>query len=106
VVSQRLVVGKDGRRMPAAEVLINTPHVRDLMRRGVVHEIKQAMEESLEDGMESFDQCLFRLYKEGRVDMEECLKAADSREGLALKFRLSEGSSGEHDPYGDVFASH
>ena len=106
VVSQRLVVGKDGRRMPAAEVLINTPHVRDLMRRGVVHEIKQAMEESLEEGMESFDQCLFRLYKEGRVDMEECLKAADSREGLALKFRLSEGGSGEHDPYGDVFATH
>ncbi|TWI14287.1 PilT/PilU family type 4a pilus ATPase [Aerolutibacter ruishenii] len=109
VVSQRLVVGTDGRRLPAAEVLINTPHVRDLMRRGQVHEIKQAMEESLEDGMETFDQCLFRLHKEGKIEMEEALRAADSRDGLALKFRLSEGGSGEHDPYADVFdtaASH
>ncbi|HEY5851419.1 MAG TPA: PilT/PilU family type 4a pilus ATPase [Lysobacter sp.] len=103
VVSQRLVVGSDGRRLPAAEVLINTPHVRDLMRRGQVHEIKQAMEASLEEGMESFDQCLFRLHKEGRIDMEEALKAADSREGLSLKFRLSEGSTGEHDPYAEVY---
>ena len=71
--------------------------------------MKMAMEESLEDGMQSFDQCLFRLYKEGKVEMEEALKAADSRDGLALKFRLSEGSSGEHDPYAYVFkagASH
>ena len=103
VISQRLVVGTDGRRLPAAEVLINTPHVRDLMRRGQVHEIKQAMEESLEDGMETFDQCLFRLHKEGKISMEEALRAADSRDGLALKFRLSEGGSGEHDPYADVF---
>ena len=109
VVSQRLVVGVDGRRLPAAEILINTPHVRDLMRRGQVHEIKQAMEGSLEEGMESFDQCLFRLYKEGRIEQEEALRAADSRDGLALKFRLAEGSTGEHDPYADVFdpmASH
>src|ERR671913_15669 len=61
VISQRLVVGKDGRRMPATEVLINTPMIRDLMRRGQVHEIKPAMEGSLQEGMESFDQCLFRL---------------------------------------------
>ncbi len=105
VVSQRLVVGVDGRRLPAAEILINTPMIRDLLRRGQIHELKQAMEESLEAGMESFDQCLFRMYKEGRVEREEALRAADSRDGLALKFRLSEGSSGEHDPYADVFAA-
>jgi len=105
VISQRLVVGVDGRRMPATEVLINTPHIRDLMRRGQVHEIKQAMEASLEDGMETFDQSLFRLQKEGRISMDEALKAADSRDGLALKFRLSEGTTGEHDPYADVFSA-
>ena len=103
VVSQRLVIGVDGRRLPAAEILINTPYVRDLMRRGQVHEIKQAMEASLEEGMESFDQCLFRLFKEGRIEQEEALRAADSRDGLALKFRLAEGATGEHDPYADVF---
>ncbi|MFO1473608.1 MAG: PilT/PilU family type 4a pilus ATPase [Lysobacterales bacterium] len=103
VISQRLVIGTDGRRLPATEVLINTPHIRDLLRRGQVHEVKQAMEASLEEGMESFDQCLYRLYKTGRVERERALDAADSREGLALKFRLSEGASGEHDPYADVF---
>ena len=101
VVSQRLVKGADGRRMPAAEVLINTPMIRDLLRRGQVHEIKAAMEESLEEGMETFDQCLFRMVKEGQIEQEEALRAADSRDGLALKFRLSEGSKGEHDPYAD-----
>jgi len=104
VVSQRLVTGNDGRRLPAAEVLINTPMIRDLLRRGQIHEMKQAMEESLEQGMESFDQCLFRLHKDGRISMEEALRAADSRDGLALKFRLSEGSGGsEHDPYAVAF---
>ncbi|VXA94215.1 Twitching mobility protein [Luteimonas sp. 9C] len=105
VVSQRLVAGKDGRRLPATEVLLNTPMIRDLLRRGQVHEIKQAMEDSLEDGVETFDQCLFRLYKEGRIERETALRAADSRDGLDLKFRLSEGGSGSHDPYADVFGT-
>ncbi|HEU4774463.1 MAG TPA: PilT/PilU family type 4a pilus ATPase [Lysobacter sp.] len=105
VISQRLVIGVDGRRLPAAEVLINTPHIRDLMRRGQVHEIKHAMEQSLEAGMETFDQCLFRLQKEGKIDIEEALRAADSRDGLALKFRLSEGAGAEHDPYAEVFST-
>ncbi|WP_222565228.1 PilT/PilU family type 4a pilus ATPase [Novilysobacter antarcticus] len=103
VISQRLVVGVDGRRVPAAEVLINTPHIRDLIRRGQIHEIKQAMEESLEEGIESFDQCLFRMQKEGKIDIDEALRAADSRDGLALKFRLSDGADAEHDQYASVF---
>lgn len=105
VVSQRLVPGIDGRRLPATEVLINTPMIRDLLRRGQIHEIKQAMEDSLDEGVESFDQCLFRLYKEGRIEREVALRAADSRDGLDLKFRLSEGGTGSHDPYADVFAT-
>ncbi|MDO5506517.1 MAG: PilT/PilU family type 4a pilus ATPase [Pseudoxanthomonas suwonensis] len=106
VIGQRLVLGTDGRRLPATEVMINTPLVRDLMRRGDVHEIKRAMEESLQDGMESFDQSLFRLHKQGRIELDEALDAADSRDGLALKFRLSEGASELHDPYAEAFAPH
>ena len=104
VVSLRLVKGVDERRLPATEVLINTPMIRDLLRRGQVHEIKAAMEGSLEEGMHSFDQCLFKMVKQGRIEQEEALRAADSRDGLALKFRLSEGADGEHDPYADVTA--
>ncbi|HTA64204.1 MAG TPA: PilT/PilU family type 4a pilus ATPase [Xanthomonadaceae bacterium] len=103
VISQRLVIGLDGRRVPASEILINTPLIRDLIRRGEVHEIKQAMEESLQEGMHSFDQSLYRLFKDGKADLEEVLRKADSRDGLALKIRLSEGATGEHDPYAEVF---
>ncbi|MBB5209180.1 PilT/PilU family type 4a pilus ATPase [Chiayiivirga flava] len=103
VISQRLVVGKDGKRLPATEVLINTPLIRDMIRRGQVHEIKEAMDRSLQDGMQTFDQSLFRMYKDGKIDLEEALRKADSRDGLALKIRLSEGATGEHDPYADAF---
>ena len=98
VISQRLVIGKDGRRLPAAEVLINTPFIRDLLRRGQVHEIKEAMDRSLEEGMQTFDQSLYRLYKAGTIELEEALNKADSRDGLALKIRLAEAG-------GDVTAA-
>ena len=106
VISLRLVIAKDGRRMPATEVLINTPMIRDLIRRGEVHDVKDAMDKSLEDGMHTFDQSLYKLYKEGKVELEEALRNADSRDGLALKVRLSEGADAEHDPYGDLYSQH
>ncbi len=100
VVSQRLVIGKDGKRLPAVEILINTPMIRDLMRRGQVHEIKDAMDTSLQEGMQTFDQSLYTLYKEGKIELEEALNKADSRDGLALKIRLAEGgSTATHDPF-------
>jgi twitching motility protein PilU len=92
VISQRLVMGKDGHRMPAVEVLINTPHIRDLLRRGQIHEVKEAMDRSLQEGMQTFDQSLYALYKEGKIELEEALNHADSRDGLALKIRLAEGA--------------
>jgi len=105
VISQRLVTGLDGKRMPAAEILINTPLIRDIIRRGQIHEVKEAMERSLEEGMQTFDQDLFRMYKDGKIELEEALRKADSYDGLALKIRLSEGSTGEHDPYADAFSA-
>lgn len=102
VISQRLVQGVDGKRIPACEVMINTPVIRDLLRKGAVHEIKEAMEKTLHPGMESFDQCLFRYAKLGLITQQEALNNADSYDGLALKFRFSEGSTHEHDPYADL----
>jgi twitching motility protein PilU len=106
VISQRLVVGKDGRRLPATEVLLNTPLIRDMIRRGQVHDVKEAMDRSLQEGMQTFDQSLYRLYKEGRIELDEALNKADSRDGLALKIRLSDSGNAEstelvgNDPYG------
>jgi twitching motility protein PilU len=105
VISQRLVTGVDGKRLPAVEILVNTPLIRDMIRRGQVHEIKEAMERSLQEGMQTFDQALYRLYKEGKIELEEALRKADSRDGLSLKIRLSEGGADEHDPYADAFVA-
>lgn len=104
VVSQRLVQGVDGKRIPACEIMINTPMIRDLLRKGAVHDIKEAMEKTLQEGMETFDQCLFRYAKLGLITQQEALNNADSYDGLALKFRFSEGSTHEHDPYADLSA--
>jgi twitching motility protein PilU len=101
IIAQRLVLGVDGQRLPAVEVLINTPHIRDMIRRGQVHEIKEAMDRSLSEGTKTFDQALLQLYREGRIDLEETLSNADSRDGLALKIRLGDGA--EEIPMLDTF---
>lgn len=92
IISQRLVPAVSGSRIPAVEVLLSTPYIQDIIRRNAIDELKKAMEETMEEGMESFDQCLFRLYKNGQITLEDALSAADSREGLSLKFRMSEGA--------------
>jgi twitching motility protein PilU len=53
------------------------------------------MERSLHDGMQTFDQSLFKLYREGRIELDEALNKADSRDGLALRIRLAEGGSAQ-----------
>jgi len=101
VISQRLVTGRDGKRLPAVEVLINTPLIRDMIRRGQIHEMKEAMDRSLAESMQTFDQALYSLYKEGKIELEEALTKADSRDGLALKIRLAEGGEpgAENNPF-------
>jgi twitching motility protein PilU len=62
---------QDGRRLPAVEVLLNTPLIRDMIRRGQIHEMKEAMERSLQEGMQTFDQALMALYKTGIIDLKK-----------------------------------
>jgi twitching motility protein PilU len=82
VVSQRLVRGVDGKRCAAIEILINTPHIQELILKGNVDELKVAMNESGQRGMQTFDVALHDLYKEGRIELEEALNNADSRTDL------------------------
>ena len=88
IISQRLVLGKDGKRVAAVEVMLNTPHIADLILKGQIDEIREAMEESPEGGMQSFDEALHKLYKEGRIELEEALKNADSRANLEAKINF------------------
>jgi twitching motility protein PilU len=88
VISQRLVTGVDGKLCAAIEILINTPHISDLILKGDLDEIKKAMAESGASGMATFDVALFNLYKDGRIDLEEALNNADSRTNLEAKINF------------------
>ncbi len=89
IVSQRLLPRTDGRgRIPAVEVLLNSPLVSDLIMQGRMHEIKDIMSRSRDLGMQTFDQSLFDLYKTGVVTAEDALRSADSFNDLRLKIKL------------------
>jgi twitching motility protein PilU len=82
VISQRLIPDVRGKRVAAIEIMINTPNIANLVLKGKLHEIKDAMKESGAKGMQTFDTALFNLYKDGKISMEEALKNADSRNDL------------------------
>jgi twitching motility protein PilU len=97
IISQRLVMSKAGVRRAAIEILINTPMIRDMIRRGEISELKEAMDKSLDAGMQTFDQALFNLYKDGTIELDEAIKNADSPDGLELKVKLAEGVKNDDD---------
>ena len=88
VISQRLVKAADGKRCAAIEILVNTPHIADLILKGEVHSIKEAMEGSGQRGMQTFDMALHSLFKEERISLEEALSNADSRTNLEAKINF------------------
>ena len=88
VVSQRLVKGVDGMRVAAIEILINSPHIADLILKGELHDLKEAMESSGTRGMQTFDMALHQLFKEERITLEEALANADSRTNLEAKINF------------------
>ena len=88
VISQRLVQSIDGHRVAAIEILINTPHIGDLILKGNISDLKEAMEQSGAKGMQTFDMALFDLYKEERIDLEEALSNADSRTNLEARINF------------------
>jgi twitching motility protein PilU len=96
IVSQRLVKKPDGKRTPAAEVLLNTRHIQELIERGEIMAVKEAMEQSLAPGSQTFEQDLFRLYREGIITLDEALANADSPTNLSWLINNSEIHSTPH----------
>jgi twitching motility protein PilU len=88
IVSQRLVRGRNNKRVAAVEVMLNTPHIQDLIKKGDVIGVKEAMLTSNERGIQTFDSALLHLYKEGRIDIEEALNNADSRTNLEARINF------------------
>lgn len=93
IVSQRLVMGKDQKRIPAVEVLLNTPYISELIHRGEVGEIKEVMEKSGTSGMQTFDASLYDLYKSKKITLEDALSHADSRSNL--EWRINFGGTSD-----------
>jgi len=94
IVSQRLVPTIDNKRIAAIEILLNTPLVAEMIKRGEVASLKEVMEKSENLGMQTFDMAMFKLWRQGKISEDEALKNADSRNNLALKMRLTSDGSG------------
>ena len=92
VISQRLINSTNGGRVPAVEVLIDSPRIKDLILNSQINEIKETIEKSSVLEMQTFDQALYDLYRRGRISLDEALRNADSANNLRLKIKL-EGSS-------------
>jgi twitching motility protein PilU len=84
VISQRLIKTLDGARAPAVEVLLNTRNIQELIEKGEITEIKEAMEKSMSPGSQTFEQDLFRLVRQGKISTDEALANADSATNLGL----------------------
>jgi twitching motility protein PilU len=88
VIAQRLVIGKDARRVAAVEVLLNTPHISELIHKGDIGGIKQAIRETSQGDMQSFDMSLYKLYKAGIIELEQALAYADSSVDLEARINF------------------
>ena len=88
IISQRLIPSTDGTRVAAIEILLDTPRVKDLIHKNQVSLLKEAMAQGSGEGMQTFDQAIFYLYKQGRLDYDNALAYADSVNDLRLKIKL------------------
>jgi twitching motility protein PilU len=93
VVSQRLVKGRDGKLIPAVEVLLNTRHIAELVRNGAIDQIKEAMEKSLSPGSQTFEQALLKLHLGGLISIEEALAHSDSPTNLSWLINNAKGQA-------------
>jgi len=97
-VSQRLLPLRNGKgRVAAVEVMLNTPHISDLIEKGEVAEIKNVIKRSRELGMQTFDQAIFDLYEAGKVTYEDALRNADSVNDLRLQIKLHSKEASDRD---------
>ena len=103
IVGQRLIPSTNKARVPAVEIMLGTPRIKDLILKGEIKDIKEAMKKGAITGMQTFDMNLFELYSEGRISQETAIKYADSANNIRLKIKLAEEKSlsDAPDPFGE-----
>jgi len=89
IISQRLIPSLDGGRVAATEILMDTPRIKDLIKKGEVDTIKEGMEQGIQEGCQTFDDALFMLYKERRISFDQAMINADSANNLRLRIKLA-----------------
>jgi twitching motility protein PilU len=98
LISQRLLPIKTGKgRVPAVEVMINSPLISDLILRGDLHKIHDVIERSTDNGMMTFDQSIFRLYQDGFISYEDAIRNAESANNLRIRIKLEGNEPGRRD---------
>ena len=97
ILAQRLVKTEEGGRVPAVEVLVNTPYISKLIREANFHEIKEIMSKGSEEGMKTFDQSLYELFKSKKINLKSALANADSSSDLEWKINFGGGTRGLED---------
>jgi twitching motility protein PilU len=93
VISQRLVRTKTGARVAAVEVLLNTRHISELIEKGSISEIKEALEKSMSPGSQTFEQALFKLFMDGKITQDEAMANADSATNML--WLINQATAGE-----------
>jgi twitching motility protein PilU len=93
VISLRLVRTKTGARVPAVEILLNTRNISELIEKGEISEMKEALEKSLAPGSQTFEQALFKLFMEGKITQDEALTNADSASNML--WLINQATAGE-----------
>ena len=88
-MAQRLIPSVDGKRVAALEILLDTPRIKELIKRGEVDVLKEGMEAGAQEGCQTFDQALFGLYKDEKIALDQALVNADSANNLRLKIKLA-----------------
>jgi len=95
-IAQQLIPALDGsRRWAAFELLIGSPLVKDLIRKGEIDQLKNVMRDSAHHGMITFDKCMFRMYKEGKISYDDALRHADSANEVRLMIKMDEGGDAD-----------
>jgi twitching motility protein PilU len=96
IISQRLIRRENGGRIAAMEIMLNTPLIADLVFKGEVAQIKEIMSRSTEQGMQTFDQCLFNLFEAGIISYDESVRNADSQNEIRLRIKLESKRAGRN----------
>ena len=89
IIAQRLVPTKDDKLVPAVEILLPSARVKDLIKKGEIHLLPQALEFSTAEGMQTFDQCLLRLYKDGVITPETAINYSDHKTDITMKIKAA-----------------